>query len=119
METVSFFKARLIPAKFFINTYQTETFSFTENGSAMDVTLYTWQLLVKRYPGDRTNVISLTLGNGLSFPAYTTDQVKAVFTAAQTDITEGEYYYELRRTDLIIPYINGPATFSIGNVDSQ
>ena len=118
---IPFFKARYYPVKFFINTYQTETFSFTENGSAMDVTPYTWELFIKRYPGDRDTlkVISLTLGYGLSFPHYTTDQITAIFTAAQTNILEGEYYYELRRTDLLIPYLNGPANFYIGNVDSQ
>ncbi len=118
MVTVPFFKAKLLPARFFINTYQRETFSIAENGVAIDVTLYTWEFFVKRYVGDRVKIISLTLGNGISFPVYTTDQIQIILQAAQTDITEGEYYYELRRTDLLIPYLNGPATFSLGNIDA-
>ncbi len=115
MDSAKFYKATLLPLNFFINTYQEETVQFTDNGSAMDVTPYTWEFFIKQYPGAITKVLSLTLGNGLSFPIYTTDQIHIIVQAAQSNITEGEYYYELRRTDLLIPYLNGPATFRIGN----
>ncbi len=119
MNQVAFFKARRLPAKFLINAYQEETFPISENGTAIDVTRYTWEFFIKKNPGSRVKIFSLTLGNGINFPAYTTDEVRVVVSAATSNIDEGEYYYELRRTDLIIPYLNGPATFYYGNVDSQ
>ncbi len=119
MNEIAFFKARLFPAKFIINTYQTETFAISENQIPIDVTVYTWEFFIKKYVGSRIKVLSLTLGNGIRFPVYTTDQIEVYMTEDQTDLEEGEYYYELRRTDLNIPYLNGPANFYLGNVDSQ
>ncbi len=116
---IAAFKARRIPMKFFIGTYMEETFAIAEDGVPLDVTSYTWEFFIKEYPGARVKLLSLTLGNGLSFPVYTTDQIQLIITAAQAEISEGEKYYELRRTDLVIPYLNGPANFYVGDVDSQ
>lgn len=88
------------------------TFTFTDSdGEETDITLWTFELFVKKYKGDRTKTISLTLNNGLSFPVYETNQLLAEFSIIDTSIEEGEYYWELRRTDTSEPLIYGIAKF--------
>ena len=85
---------------FQINRDGSLTFNFVNedaygNETERDITGSTWEFFVKRYKGDNKKTISLLLGSGLSFPTYTTDEILAEFTATQTNIQEGEYYYEL------------------------
>lgn len=88
------------------------TFTFTESdGSATDISLWTFELFIKKFKGDRVKVISLTFASGLSFPVYEDNQLLAEFTTTDTAIEEGEYYWELRRTDTGEPLIYGPAKF--------
>lgn len=83
-----------------------------ENGAAANTTGWTWRMVVKRFPGDRQNIIDLTLNNGLSYEIYTDTVLIANVTAAQTMIEEGEYYLAFIRTDLPRPMIEAKALFN-------
>lgn len=118
-QNISFDPAREVSAKFRINRRADKTFIFTEDGLDFDISGFTWQLLIKRFPGDRVNQISLTLGNGLSIPVYESNILEASFTAAQTNIEQGQYYWELLRTDIEKTWLNGWVTFSYGPQDNE
>jgi len=117
-EEISFDPARKVPIKFRINRQANKRFVFTENGAELDITGWTWEFFIKRYPGDLKKTISLTLNNGLSFTVYETNSLDVFFTALQTDIQEGQYYWELVRTDIQKTWLNGWAVFSYGPVDN-
>lgn len=77
-----------------------------------DVTGSTWEFFIKRFKGDRVKTLSLTLGAGVSFPAYGTNQILVEITAAQSLIEEGEYYYELYDITNKRTWISGKIFFS-------
>lgn len=60
----------------------------------------TFSFFLKKNKGDRLKIYNLTLGNGIAFITYTTNGIRVTASATQQSIEEGEYYYELRRTDL-------------------
>ncbi len=102
---------------FQIGSYRTIIFDF-----GVDVSLWTFEFILRDNKGSRVKIISLTLGSGLSFPVYLTDQLQATFSAVNSNIREGEYFWELRRTDLNVPIANGSAFFSFdapdGNIET-
>lgn len=103
------------PIKFAIGYAARLRITLTENGVAATTTGWTWRLTVKRFPGDRNNIIDLTLGNGLRYEIYSDVVLIADFTATQTSIEEGEYYLSLIRTDLPRPMIESRALFNFSN----
>ena len=119
MKTVSLGGQRQLKLQFWINRLQDIEFVFTENGLEWDVSGKTWTFFVKKNPGDKKSVISLTLGNGISIPIYEDNTLLCTFTAAQTKIEEGEYYWELLRTDLLETKLNGWADFTYGPKDAN
>lgn len=92
---------------FQIGSYRAIVFDF-----GVDMSTYTYEFVLKKFKGDRVKTLSLTLGNGVSFVVYSSDQIKVVITSAQSQIEEGEYYYELRRTDIPSCLVGGLAYFS-------
>ena len=90
-------------------------FTITEDGVQPSVTGWTWQLLVKRFPGDRKNLISLTLNNGLAYEIYSDTVLIATLSATQTALEEGEYYWALVRTDLDRKWVEGKMFFNFAN----
>lgn len=88
-----------------------------ENGTQATTTGWTWQMVLKRFAGDRLNILSLTLGNGLSYEIYSDTVLIANITAAQTLIEEGEYYLAFIRTDLPRPMIEAKAILSYSSPD--
>lgn len=108
--------AAVLDLLFQIGSYRSILFDF-----GTDVSAWTFEFYLKKNKGDRLKTLSLTLGSGLSFPVYASDQVQAIFSSANTSIEEGQYYYELRRTDIALPLINGFAYFTFdapqGTVD--
>lgn len=120
-ETFSFFEGRKVDnIKFFIGQDQEKLFVFTENGLDWPVGEgKTWELLIKKYPGDKKNVIALTFQSGLSIPVYDTNVIRAVLTAEASMIEEGQYFFMLNRTDIRKNYINAWCTFKFGPQDSQ
>jgi hypothetical protein len=98
--------AAIFNIDFQIGSNRTVIFDF-----GVDVSTWTFEFILRQNKGDRVKTLSFTLGSGLSFPVYVSDQIQATFTSTNTSITEGEYYWELRRTDLNLPLINGYAYF--------
>ena len=105
MKTSSFDVSKEVKLRFRINAWQSLTFSFLEAGvtTGVDITLWQWEFSLRTNPGDRLKTLSLTNSNGLTFPAYTTNELFVTITAAQSSIEEGEYYWELRRRDIDRP----------------
>lgn len=99
--------AAVLDLLFQIGSYRSILFDF-----GTDISEWTFEFYLKKNKGDRLKTLSLTLGSGLSFPVYESDQIQAIFSTSNTSIEEGQYYYELRRTDIALPLINGFAYFS-------
>lgn len=105
--------------EFQINREALLEFEFEKNCAPLDISTNTWELFIKRYPGDRKSVISLTFGNGLSIPIYEESIIEAYFTPDQTNIQEGEYYWELMRTDQKLTFLCGIARFTYNPKDTE
>ena len=119
MSPASFHTAAWKDIELFIGKFRVQRFVFSAASIDFDVSSFTWQLLIKKNPGARTNIISLTLNNGLSFPIYETNVIEARFQSATTRIEEGQYYWQLVKTDTDEPWVNGWAKFSFGPLGSQ
>ena len=74
-----------------------------------DLTGATFSFFLNTNKGDRLKVYNLTLGNGIAFITYTSNAIRVTATVAQQSIEEGEYYFELRRTDLDRAKVTGLA----------
>jgi len=98
---------------FQIGSTQYRTFNFFEEDETtpVDASTWTFEFFIKKFKGDIDKIIDLTLGNGISFVTYSDTGVLITVTGAQASIEEGEYYWELRRTDLNIPLLSGVAIF--------
>ena len=119
-EIISLDPAREVPMQARINRRNDFTLEFVDNDSVdYDISGFTWEFFVKENPGARTKMISLTLGNGLSIPIYSDNVLNGTISVAQSQIEEGQYYYELVRTDLPATWLNGIITFSYGSLDSE
>jgi len=81
---------------FIFRTYNSATGIYTDD----DLSGATFSFFLKRFKGDRLRIFNLTLNNGIQFITYTSNQIRVTASASQMSIQEGEYYYELRRTDL-------------------
>ena len=118
MADAQFHSAGWLDIEMFINRFRVQRFVFTADSIAFNITDFTWQLVIKDNPGARKNVLSLTLGNGLSFPIYDENVIEARFESVDTNIKEGQYFWQLIRTDTDEPWINGWAEFSYGPLGS-
>jgi len=98
--------AAVVNFLFQIGSYRTIIFDF-----GTDISTWTFELSLRRNKGDRVKTLTYTLGSGLSFPVYQSDQIQATFSPSDTSIEEGEYYIQLRRTDIVLPLVNGLAYF--------
>jgi hypothetical protein len=92
---------------FIFRRYNTNTGIYTEE----DISGKTFSFFIKKNKGDRKKVFNLTLNNGITIPIYTVNELRVALTASNTNIEEGEYVWELRRTDLDTPYLSGLAYF--------
>lgn len=98
-----------------INSIWRKTFAFrryvtsTDTYTDEDLTGTTFEFFLKRNKGDRLKALSLTLNNGIQFVTYYDNRIEVTITAAQSRLEEGEYYYELRRTDLDRAKFSGSA----------
>lgn len=120
MNSSSFTPARRVNLRFHINRRQFKSFVLLENGEDVaSVTGWTWEFFLKKNPGDRLKIFSLTLNNGLYYETYSTYTLIADLSVVQSAIEEGDYYFELVRTDIPTTWICGTANFTFGPVDSQ
>ncbi len=92
---------------FQISSARTTIFDF-----GIDVSSWSFEFYIKTNKGARIKALSITSGSGISFVTYSTSQIQVSFSATNTNLNEAEYYYELRRTDIAVPIINGRAVFS-------
>jgi hypothetical protein len=106
--------AALLNIRFQIGSDRVITFDF-----GTDLSGWTFEFFVKQNKGARLKDISLTIGSGISMPIYGSESIDVSFSGSDTNITEGEYYWELRRTDLNVPLINGLAYFSFDAPDGD
>jgi hypothetical protein len=87
------------------------TFTFLDaSGAAYTVNDKDYELFVKKNAGNKKDVISLLTsyaGFGLTFPAA--NKITATVTPDQTDLKEGEYYWELLCLDTNKTMLCGPA----------
>lgn len=95
---------------FYFRDYNTTTEVYTDE----NLTGTTWAFFLKRFEGDRLKTFNLTLGSGIAFITYTTNGIRVTASATQTSVEEGEYYFELRRTDLDRAKLSGVFVFSYG-----
>lgn len=92
-------------------------FSFRRLNSATgvytneDISTKTFSFYLKKNKGDRLKLFNLTNGNGITVPVYSINEIRVDVSASQASIEEGEYVWELRRTDLDAPYLSGLAYF--------
>jgi len=91
--------------------FYTETTS-TGVTAAQSLTGATFSFFLKKNIGDRKKTFNLTLGNGIAIITYTANGIRITATASQTSIEEGDYYFELRRTDLDKAVAAGKAILS-------
>lgn len=111
--------SNVLPLFFKINRQARIIFTITVDDAAPITTGWTWQLFIKRFAGDRINIINLTLGNGLRYEIYSDTDLVADFSSAQTNIEEGEYYWELVRTDIERTWIEGIANFEFSKSTTE
>lgn len=88
---------------FYFRTFNSTTQVYTDDS----LSGATFSFFLKRNIGDRLKTFNLTLGNGIAFITYTSNGIRITASASQTSIQEGEYYYELRRTDLDKAVLSG------------
>ena len=93
------------------------TFTFLDaSGNAYTVSDDEFELFVKKNPGNKKDVFSLLTsyaGYGLTFPA--SNKLTATVTTNQTDIKEGEYYWELYNLTTNKTMLSGVANFYYEN----
>lgn len=106
--------AAILNLRFQIGSARFITFDF-----GTDISGWTFEFYVKQNKGARVKDISLTLGSGISIPIYDSEGILVSFNSTNTSITEGEYYWELRRTDSNVPLINGLAYFTYDAPDGD
>ena len=75
-----------------------------------------FQFTVKKFAGDRTNVIDLSVGSGLSIDD---NELTITITQALSNLPEGEYYYELIQIDDNQTWLNGTAFFYNSRRDAE
>jgi hypothetical protein len=119
MSKAAFHSAGKLDIELFVNKFRVQRFEFLVDSVELPVTGFTWQLVIKQNRGAIENLISLTLGNGLSFPVYETNVIEARFSSTDTNIPEGKYAWFLIRTDTNEVWLNGEATFAYGFLDSS
>ena len=70
------------------------TFTFTNSGSAFNISGYTFSLQVRRF-GSTTNLINLTQGSGLTNGGATGILTGQINAAATSSMSANEYYWQL------------------------
>ncbi len=117
METVGLGTGQL-NLKIQIGAIWTKNFIFKIHNSTtgidedQDISTKTFSFFVKKNKGDRLKLFNLTNGNGITIPVYSLNEITVSISAVLTNIEEGEYYWELRRTDIDKAVVAGLAYFT-------
>lgn len=105
-----FHSSGTLPIEMYPDRFHVQDFVFTvgEEETPWVITSFTWAFVLKKNKGNNTDLLFLTLGNGLSFPIYETNRLRARFEAATLKaIGEGEYFWMLIKTDTNEPILKG------------
>lgn len=115
MKEATFDPAKELTLYFRCNRAGSKDFVFTySNGTAYSFIYDELELNIYRNQGDKKKLISLTHVSGITLNSNT---VTASITKALSNIPEGEYYWELYRTDLEKTWLTGDAIFHNGKFD--
>lgn len=114
----TFDPSRRLDLYFRIKRAGSKSFIFLdENESGIDISGYDFELHIKNYPGERNNVLELTVGSGLTVAGTGNRQLNASITVSQSNLKEGEYYWELYKGSTDKTYLSGKAIFHNGAFD--
>lgn len=116
IRAVSFDPSRRLDLHLRINRIGNVTFSFLQNDLPFSLIYEEFEFFIKRYAGDRQKVISLEIGTGLSVDD---NDLVASVTADQSNISEGEYYWELLKLNSDQTWLSGKAWFHNGPFDNS
>lgn len=95
-----------------------KVFTFVDStGAAVNVSAYEFELNIKEYAGSISNVISLTVGSGLTIGGAGSNQVTATVSVSNTNIKEGKYYWELYKGLTDRTYLCGECVIHNGKFD--
>lgn len=119
MKQAAFDPARLLYLYFRIKRAGSKTFTLVDgDGVPINVggiyTDYGFELFIKRYSGAREKTISLTIGSGLVING---NQLIFSVTSEDTNVIEGEYFWELYLNETERTWLNGKAIFHNGEFD--
>lgn len=96
----------------FVLTFKFRTFETTTGiYTPTDISHKTFSFSLWKNKGDRLKTLNLTNGSGITVPIYSVDEI-LVSSTISTSVIEGDYYFELRRTDL-----NQPSVFGVARLD--
>lgn len=116
MKQATFDPSRDLTLYFRCNRAGSKDFVFVRSNESAYSFIYTddIELNIYKNQGDKKKLISLTYISGLTLNA---NRLTASITAALSNINEGEYYWELYRTDLEKTWLCGDAIFHNGKFD--
>jgi len=115
MKQATFDPAKDLTLYFRCNRAGSKDFVFTyTDGSAYSFVYDELELHIYKNQGAKKKLISLTHVEGITLSQNT---VTVEITKAQSNIQEGEYYWELYRTDLEKTWLCGDAIFHNGKFD--
>jgi hypothetical protein len=93
-------------------------FIFTNSSDvAVNISAYDFELHIKEYAGARTNVIELTVGDGLTVGGASSNELTAAVTVSETNVKEGKYYWELYKGSTDKTYLCGECIIHNGKFD--
>ena len=101
-----YFRIRRNGSKAFVFTYQDE--------DPVSLTYFEFEFIIKDSPGSRADILRLDLSSGLSI---TDNSLIVSITDEDSNVNEGEYYWELYRPDIGKTYLSGKAFFHFGAFD--
>jgi hypothetical protein len=87
---------------------------FQDDGSEFSLIYEDFEVFISRYAGDRVKMVNLTIGSGLTI---SDNKLYISLTEDQSNVNEGEYYWELYRPDTGQTWLNGYALFHNGEFD--
>lgn len=99
-----------------INRAASKIFTFVDENSAAYSLIYEdFQIIIKRYPGDKQNVLLLEIGSGLTI--LDGNGLEMSITESQSNLQPGDYYWEMYKPDDGQTWLNGKLFFHQGEFD--
>lgn len=110
--------SKLLYLYFRKNRAGTKKFIFVDDdGNPFDISAIEFELFVTTNPGSREKLIELSIGDGLTVGGASNNELTATITTTNTNLNQGEYYWELYRADTNKTWLNGKAFIHVGEFD--